>query len=104
MRFLVVSVIALGVVAGLVFGYGWGPASSVPEQHIGIQDDNSVPLSTRGKSISRWHGMNMPSYAYKPLATSCGCTSAQVKLSSGGEGKLLRSSGESLGQNSLRLE
>jgi hypothetical protein len=61
-----VTVIALGVAAGLVFGYGWGPASSVSEQHIMVQDD-SVPLSTRGKSISGWHDMNAPTYAYKSL-------------------------------------
>lgn len=66
-RFLVVSVIAVGIVAGLVFGYGWGPASSVAEQHIGAQDDNSVPLSTRGKPISGWHEMNVPSQSYQPL-------------------------------------
>ena len=66
-RFLLVSVIAIGVVGGLVFGYGWGPASSVAERHIGTQDDNSVPLSTRGKPISGFHDMNVPTYAYKSL-------------------------------------
>jgi hypothetical protein len=66
-RFLVVSVIAVGAVAGLVFGYGWGPATSVPEQHITTQDDNPLPLSTRGKPISGEHGMNVPSSTYKPL-------------------------------------
>lgn len=65
-RFLLVSVIAIGVVAGLVFGYDWGPSSSVSEQQSAIQDDNPVPLSTRGKSISGWHDMaNQPSYAYR---------------------------------------
>lgn len=66
-RFLLVSVIALGVVGGLVFGYGWGPASSSAERHIGMEDDNSVPLSTRGKPISGFHAMNVPSSTYKPL-------------------------------------
>ncbi len=65
-RFLLGSVIAIGVVAGLVFGYGWGPATSVSEQQSAAQDDNPVPLSTRGKTISGWHDMTaQPSYTYR---------------------------------------
>lgn len=65
-RFLLVSIIAIGVVAGLVFGYGWAPSTGVSERQSEIQDDNPVPLSTRGKSISGWHDMaNPPVYTYK---------------------------------------
>jgi len=65
--FLVASVIILGVVAGLVFGYGWGPSKSVLVKPSEAQSESLVPLSTRGKSISGWHDMeNIPNYAYRP--------------------------------------
>ena len=63
------SVIVLGVVAGLVFGYGWGPSKNVTAQlqPSEAQSDSLVPLSTQGKSISGWHDMaNIPKYAYRP--------------------------------------
>lgn len=67
--FLFASVIVLGVVVGLVFGYGWGPSKSVSVQPSEAQSDSLVPLSTRGKSISGWHDMaNIPKYTYgRPL-------------------------------------
>lgn len=78
-RLLLGSVIAIGVVGGLVFGYGWGPASSGAERHIGMEDDSSVPLSTRGKPISGFHVMRVPTYAYKPLPPK-GTPQADVTL------------------------
>jgi len=65
--FLSASVVALGIVAGLVFGYGWGPSTSVSGQPSEAQSDSLVPLSTQGKSISGWHDMaNIPKYTYRP--------------------------------------
>jgi hypothetical protein len=66
---LFTSVIVLGVVAGLVFGYGWGPSKSVSVRPSEAQSDSLVPLSTRGKSISGWHDMaNIPKSTYsRPL-------------------------------------
>lgn len=65
-RFLLLSAVAIGVVASLVYGYGWNPSTSVSDQQNAVQDDNPVPLSTRGKTISGWHDMaNQPSYTYK---------------------------------------
>lgn len=66
-RFLFASVIVLGVVAGLVYGYGWGPSASVSPQPSETQSDSLVPLSTQGKSLSGWHDMaNIPKYTYRP--------------------------------------
>lgn len=62
-----VSVLVLGVVAGLVFGYGWGPSKSVSIKPSEAQSESLVPLSTQGKSISGWHDMaNIPRYTYRP--------------------------------------
>ena len=66
LKFLFTCVIALGVGAALVFGYGWGTSARVVEPADPTQVDTTVPLSTRGKSISGWHDMaNIPKYAYK---------------------------------------
>lgn len=65
-QFVILSVSVIGVAAGLVFAYGWGPSTSVSYQQSAIQNDNPVPLSTRGKPISGWHDMaNQPSYTYR---------------------------------------
>lgn len=67
MGILLGSVVVLGVVAGLVFGYGWGPSPSASVQPSEVQSDSLVPLSTQGKSISGWHDMaNIPKYSYRP--------------------------------------
>jgi len=66
-KFLLAGVLVLGVAAGLVFGYGWGPPTSASVQQAETQSDSLVPLSTRGKPISGWHDMaNIPKYTYKP--------------------------------------
>lgn len=67
-KFLLAGIVVLGVAAGLVFGYGWGPSASVSGAPSEIQDDNNpVPLSNRGKAISGWHDMaNIPKYTYRP--------------------------------------
>jgi len=60
------GVTVLGIVAGLVFGYGWGPSKSVSVKPSEAQSESLVPLSTQGKSISGWHDMaNIPKYAYR---------------------------------------
>jgi hypothetical protein len=66
-KLILVSVVLVGVVAGLAFSYGWGPSKSVSVQPSDAQSDSLIPLSTQGKSISGWHDMaNIPKYAYRP--------------------------------------
>ena len=66
-KFLLAGVVVLGVAAGLVFGYGWGPSTSASGPQSETQSDSPVPLSTRGKSISGWHDMaNDLKYTYRP--------------------------------------
>ena len=65
--FFLGSVTVLGIVAGLVFGYGWSPSKSVLVKPTEAQSESLVPLSTQGKSLSGWHDMaNIPKYAYRP--------------------------------------
>lgn len=59
------SVIGVGIVAALAFGYGRAPSTSVST--VQVEGDNVAPLSNRGKSISGWHDMaNMQKYTYRP--------------------------------------
>ncbi len=65
--FIAASVLGLGVVAGMMFGYVWSPSKSISVKPSEAQSESLVPLSTQGKSISGWHDMaNIPKYTYKP--------------------------------------
>jgi hypothetical protein len=64
-KFMLAGVVLVGVVVGLVFGYGWSPSPRGVEQYIGNQDGDLMPLSTKGKSIRGWHDMaNIPRNVY----------------------------------------
>jgi hypothetical protein len=63
--FALVGVVGVGLVVGLVFGYGWSPLPSGVEQQIGDQRGDLPPLSTVGSSIGGWHDMaNIPKNIY----------------------------------------
>ncbi len=62
---MLVGVVLVGLVVGLVFGYGWSPSPRGVERQIGDQDGGLLPLSTRGSSIRGWHNMaNIPKNVY----------------------------------------
>lgn len=60
-KLAIVSVLLVGVVAGLVFAYGWSPIAGVSERQSDSQTADLPPLSNKGKSIRGWHDMaNIP--------------------------------------------
>ena len=62
---MLVGVVLVGLVVGLVYGYGWSPLPRGVEQHIGDQRGDLPPLSTVGSSISGRHVMaNIPRNVY----------------------------------------